>query len=236
MLDVKVGSGAFMKTVADAEALAQKMVEIGKLCGRNCAALITDMDSPLGNAIGNSLEIIEAVEVLKGEKRGDLREICVALSANMIRLAFDIDIAEAEKRVEAAIESGAAFKKMKEWISAQGGDISYIDDTSRFPKSQYSAEVISESDGFINYMDAESLGIISAQLGAGRVSKDDTIDHTAGILIAKKIGDKVQKGDVLATLYSNNKAAFDGAKAQYLNAVKIGEKAQEKPLIYKVIV
>ena len=236
VLDVKVGSGAFMKTVADAEALAQKMVEIGKLCGRNCAALITDMDSPLGNAIGNSLEIIEAVEVLKGEKRGDLREICVALSANMIRLAFDIDIAEAEKRVEAAIESGAAFKKMKEWISAQGGDISYIDDTSRFPKSQYSAEVISESDGFINYMDAESLGIISAQLGAGRVSKDDTIDHTAGILIAKKIGDKVQKGDVLATLYSNNKAAFDGAKAQYLNAVKIGEKAQEKPLIYKVIV
>ena len=236
VLDVKVGSGAFMKTVADAEALAQKMVGIGKLCGRNCAALITDMDSPLGNAIGNSLEIIEAVEVLKGEKRGDLREICVALSANMIRLAFDIDIAEAEKRVEAAIESGAAFKKMKEWISAQGGDISYIDDTSRFPKSQYSAEVISESDGFINYMDAESFGIISAQLGAGRVSKDDTIDHTAGILIAKKIGDKVQKGDVLATLYSNNKADIDGAKAQYLNAVKIGEKAQEKPLIYKVIV
>ncbi len=236
VLDVKVGSGAFMKTVADAEALAQKMVGIGKLCGRNCAALITDMDSPLGNAIGNSLEIIEAVEVLKGEKRGDLREICVALSANMIRLAFDIDIAEAEKRVEAAIESGAAFKKMKEWISAQGGDISYIEDTSRFPKSQYSAEVISESDGFINYMDAESLGIISAQLGAGRVSKDDTIDHTAGILIAKKIGDKVQKGDVLATLHSNNKADLYGAKAQYLNAVKIGEKAQEKPLIYKVIV
>lgn len=236
VLDVKVGSGAFMKTVEEAEALAQKMVEIGKLCGRNCAALITDMDSPLGNAIGNSLEIIEAVEVLKGKAHGDLREICVALASNMIRLAFNIDISEAEKRVETALESGAAFNKMKEWISAQGGDVSYIEDTSRFEKSRFSAEVLAEKSGYINYMNAEALGNISVILGAGRASKDDRIDHTAGILMLKKTSDRVNKGDVLCTLYSNNETALKTAKQQYLDAVKIGEKAAEKPLVYKVII
>lgn len=236
VLDVKVGSGAFMKTVEEAEALAQKMVEIGKLCGRNCAALITNMDSPLGNAIGNSLEIIEAVEVLKGKTHGDLREICVALASNMIRLAFNIDVDEAEKRVETALESGAAFNKMKEWISAQGGDVSYIEDTSRFEKSRFTAEILAETDGYISSMNAEALGNISVILGAGRASKDDIIDHTAGILMLKKTGDRVNKGDVLCTLYSNNEAALKTAEQQYLDAVKIGEKAEGKPLVYKVII
>lgn len=236
VLDVKVGSGAFMKTPPEAEALAQKMVEIGKLCGRNCAALITDMDSPLGNAIGNSLEIIEAVEVLKGNNHGDLREICVALASNMISLAFDMDIKAAENQVETALKSGAAFQKMKEWISAQGGDISYIEDTSLFEKSQFSAEVIAEKSGYINSMNAEALGNISVILGAGRVSKDDDIDYTAGILMLKKTGEKVNKGDTLCTLYSNNESVIQTAKEQYLDAVKIGEKAAEKPLIYKVII
>ena len=236
VLDVKVGSGAFMKTVEEAEALAQKMVEIGKLCGRNCAALITDMDSPLGNAIGNSLEIIEAVEVLKGKTHGDLRKICVALASNMIRLAFNIDVDEAEKRVETALESGAAFNKMKEWISAQGGDVSYIEDTSRFEKSRFTAEILAETDGYISSMNAEALGNISVILGAGRASKDDIIDHTAGILMLKKTGDRVNKGDVLCTLYSNNEAALKTAEQQYLDAVKIGEKAEGKPLVYKVII
>ena len=236
VLDVKVGSGAFMKKVEEAEALAQKMVEIGKLCGRNCAALISDMDSPLGNAIGNSLEIIEAVNVLSGKTKGDLREICVALASNMIRLAFNIDIAEAEKRVETALESGAAFNKMKEWISAQGGDISYIEDTSLFEKSQFSLDVLAETDGYINSMNAEVLGNISIILGAGRASKDDIIDHTAGILMLKKTGDMVNKGEVLCTLYSNNETALKTAKQQYLDAVKFGEKAAEKPLVYKVII
>ena len=236
VLDVKVGSGAFMKTVEEAEALAQKMVEIGKLCGRNCAALITNMDSPLGNAIGNSLEIIEAVEVLKGKTHGDLREICVAIASNMIRLAFNIDVDEAEKRVETALESGAAFNKMKEWISAQGGDVSYIEDTSRFEKSRFTAEILAETDGYISSMNAEALGNISVILGAGRASKDDIIDHTAGILMLKKTGDRVNKGDVLCTLYSNNEAALKTAEQQYLDAVKIGEKAEGKPLVYKVII
>lgn len=236
VLDVKVGSGAFMKTVEDAEVLARKMVEIGKLCGRNCAALITDMDSPLGNAIGNSLEIIEAIGVLNGNVKGDLREICVALASNMISLAFDIDIIEAQNRVENVLQSGAAFNKMKEWIGAQGGDVSYIEDTSRFEKSQYTAEVIAEESGYISYMNAEELGNISVLLGAGRASKDDEIDYTAGIIMLKKTGEKVNKGDALCTLFSNNEEALKTAKEQYLRAVKIGEKAAEKPLIYKVII
>ena len=125
---------------------------------------------------------------------------------------------------------------MKEWISAQGGDVSYIEDTSRFEKSRFTAEILAETDGYISSMNAEALGNISVILGAGRASKDDIIDHTAGILMLKKTGDRVNKGDVLCTLYSNNEAALKTAEQQYLDAVKIGEKAEGKPLVYKVII
>ena len=155
VLDVKVGSGAFMKTEGDAELLAESMVKIGKKCGRKMAALITDMNSPLGNNIGNALEIVEAVEVLKNKKTGDLRDICKALASEMVSLIFDISLDQAEQKVEDAIISGLALSKMREWIEAQGGDSRFIDDPSLLPTAENSLGIICETDGYITSMNAE---------------------------------------------------------------------------------
>ncbi len=235
VLDVKVGSGAFMKTPEEAEILAEKMVEIGKGCGRNIAAVLTDMDSPLGNSIGNALEVAEAVAVLKNEKKGDLRDVCVALASEMVSLVFGCSHDEAERKVITAIESGTAFNKMKQWIAAQGGDISQIDNTSLLPQAKFSTEVICEADGYITAMNAEEIGKASVMLGAGRASKETEIDYAAGIVIDKKVGDKVCRGDRLATLFYDN-GTPDNAIKCYLSAVKIETTAKEKqPLIYKII-
>ncbi len=235
VLDVKVGSGAFMKKPEDAEVLAKKMVSIGKACGRNTCAVLTDMDSPLGNNIGNALEVKEAVSVLKNEKKGDLREVCVALATEMISLVFGFSQSDAEQKVIAAIEDGSAFDKMKQWIAAQGGDISQIEDTSLLPSAKYSFEVISDTDGYITAMNAEQIGRASVMLGAGRASKDDEIDYSAGIVIDKKVGDRVEKGDRLATLYYSSGNA-DNAAECYLSALKIEPTPKSvSPLIYKII-
>lgn len=235
VLDVKVGSGAFMKTPRDAEILAEKMVRIGKSCGRNIAAVITDMDSPLGNNVGNALEVAETVSVLKNEKKGDLRDVSVALATEMVSLVFGLAHDEAEKKVVAAIEDGSAFEKMKEWIAAQGGDVSQIEDTSLLPRAKFSFDVLSDADGYITEMNAEEIGKASVMLGAGRASKEDKIDYAAGIVIHKKVGDEVKKGDLIATLYYNNGSPDNAAKC-YLSALKI-ESAQKPtpPLIHKVI-
>lgn len=235
VLDVKVGSGAFMKTPRDAEILAEKMVQIGKACGRNIAAVITDMDSPLGNNVGNALEVAETVSVLKNEKKGDLRDVSVALATEMVSLVFGLAHDEAEKKVVAAIEDGSAFEKMKEWIAAQGGDVSQIEDTSLLPRAKFGFEVLSDADGYITEMNAEEIGKASVMLGAGRASKEDKIDYAAGIVIHKKVGDEVKKGDLIATLYYNNGSPDNAAKC-YLSALKI-ESAQKPtpPLIHKVI-
>ena len=236
VLDVKVGSGAFMKTPESARQLAEKMVTIGKKCGRNMAALMTNMDSPLGFAVGNSLEVIEAVNVLCGKETGDLKTVCVALASEMVSLFKGVSVGEAEKQVEEAISSGRAFEKMKEWIAAQGGDERYIENTDLFEKTSYSHEIKAESDGFIDFMDSEKIGEASVILGAGRASKEDEIDHAAGIIIAKKTGDRIEKGDTLCTLYSNNEKAFAEAEKMYLSSLTAGkEKAEEKPLIYGVV-
>ena len=236
VLDVKVGSGAFMKTVEDACTLAEKMVEIGKRCGRNMTAVLTDMNTPLGHNVGNSLEIIEAVNVLKGEKTGDLREVCLALASNMISLSLGIPIDEALKKAENAVESGAALKKMTEWISEQGGDASYITDTSRFEKPKFSRSVKATQSGYIASMDAEKIGISAVELGAGRASKTDEIDHAAGIVIAKKTGEYVKKGDELCVLFTNNCACLDEAEHKYLDSLAFSdEKPSERPLIYGVV-
>lgn len=235
VLDVKVGSGAFMKTPRDAEILAEKMVEIGKACGRNIAAVITDMDSPLGNNVGNALEVAETVSVLKNEKKGDLREVSVALATEMVSLVFGLKHDEAEKKVVTAIEDGSAFEKMKEWIAAQGGDVSQIEDTSLLPRAKFSFEVLSDADGYITEMNAEKIGKASVMLGAGRASKEDKIDYAAGIVINKKVGDKVKKGDLLATLYYDNGSPDNAAKC-YLSALKIEPKQKSTPpLIHKII-
>lgn len=236
VLDVKMGSGAFMKTLEDAEVLAENMVKIGKGCKRNVCALITDMDTPLGTHIGNALEVKEAVRVLRGEQKGDLYEVCIALSSAMASLVLGVSVKEAEEKAIEAIESGAAFSKMRQWINAQGGDVSEIDDTEKLPKTDYSYEVKSTESGFVTKMDAEKIGVASVILGAGRENKEDKIDFGAGIVLSKKTGDKVNKGDTLCVLYSNNKEYFKSAEEKFMSAISIGENAPEKkPLVYKII-
>lgn len=236
VLDVKCGSGAFMKTLENAEILANEMVKIGKGCGRNTAALITDMDMPLGSAIGNSLEVIEAVKVLKGELDNDLKEVCVALASELISLVLSVPHNEAQKMVNDSIDSGKAYEKMKEWISAQGGDVSFIENTDKFPKAEYVYDVLADSDGYISSMDTEKIGLASVILGAGRECKEDRIDFSAGIMIYKKIGEKIYKGETIATLFTNNKSSLGDAEKMYRSAVCISAyKPEPKPLIYKVI-
>ena len=236
VLDVKVGSGAFMKTPEDAKALATKMVEIGRGCGRNMAALLTDMDSPLGRNVGNALEVIEAVGVLTGKVSGDLRDVCVALATEMVALVFGISADEAGARVEEALTSGAAFAKMKEWVAAQGGDTAPLDDISLFPQAAHAYEVKASKAGYIAAMDAEEIGKTAVLLGAGRIVKEDTIDHAAGIVIDRKVGDKVAVGDRLCTLYSNKADSLEAAAEKYRAAITVSdEKPAEKPLIYDIV-
>lgn len=232
VLDVKAGSGAFMKTAESARELARVMVDIGKALGRNMCALITDMDTPLGYAVGNSLEVMEAVSVLKGESRGDLREVCIAIASNMVALAKGIDTFEAEKQVLYAIDSGAAFKKLKEWVGAQGGNTAVLDDTSLFPKARFVYELKAEKEGFIFSMDAEKIGNAACVLGAGRLKKDDPIDYSAGIILKAKTGDFVKVGEVIALLYTSDKVLIGGAEKLYGQAVTISDtKPAEKMLI-----
>lgn len=236
VLDVKCGSGAFMKALEDAEILANEMVKIGKGCGRNTAALITDMDRPLGSAVGNSLEVIEAVQVLKGELNNDLKEVCVSLASELISLVLSVSHCEALTMVNNALNSGKAFEKMKEWISAQGGDVSFIENTDKFPKAEYVYDVLADSDGYISSMDTEKIGLASVILGAGRENKEALIDFSAGIMLYKKTGDKIFKGEKLATLFTNNKISLEDAEKMYRSALFVSSvNPERKPLIYKVI-
>lgn len=236
VLDVKVGSGAFMKTYEDAKKLARNMAAIGRSCGRNTAALLTNMDRPLGKAVGNSLEVIEAVDVLKNKEKGDLYEVCVALATEMVVLMQDCPFEQAKAMVVDAIGSGQAYAKMREWIAAQGGDASYIEDTARFKKAEYAVSVAAEKDGWIARMDAEAIGNAAVILGAGRAAKDAAIDSSAGIITEKKTGDYVKKGEVLATLFTNDKSALDPARDRYIGALEFSfEKPEDTKMIYDII-
>ena len=236
VLDVKCGSGAFMKTSDDAQKLAQAMLRIGKMCGKNITALITNMDIPLGNMVGNTLEVIEAVKVLKGEQKGDLYDLCIELGANMYSLTSSKPLEECRTLAVEAVESGRAFEKLKEIVSAQGGDVSYLDDTSKFERSRYCFEVLSECEGYISSINCEAVGHVSNMLGAGRQKKEDTIDHSAGIELCKKTGSHVNKGEVLARLYTNNKEKLEASQEKYLSAIVFSDKQPEcEPLIYKIL-
>ena len=233
LLDVKTGSGAFMKTVDSAIELAKEMVDIGSNAGKNTLALITDMDIPLGYNIGNSLEVIEAVETLRGRGPKDLTEVCIQLSANMLYLAGKGSIEECIHLANRAIEDGSAYNKFIEMVEAQGGDSNVIKDVDKFERSKYSFEVKSEYSGYINSMDTESLGIASVMLGAGRETKDSIIDFSAGIIINKKYGEYIEAGEVLATMYANDESLFEAAAKKYLEAIEIKNTRPEiKPLIY----
>lgn len=233
LLDVKTGSGAFMKTVEDSIALAEEMVRIGENAGRRTAALITNMDIPLGNNIGNSLEVIEAVNTLKGHGPADFTEVCLNLAGNMLYLAGMGTIEECIEKAKAAIADGSALKRLAAMVEAQGGDPSYILDTEKFEKAPFSYEVKAERAGYIVSMNTESCGIASSMLGAGRETKESEIDFTAGIIIKKKVGDYVEAGETMATMYTSKEVLFAAAAKRYQEAVVIAEEAPEKqPLIY----
>ena len=236
VLDVKVGSGAFMKTPDDARVLAQNMVAIGKACGRNMSALITDMDRPLGRAVGNTIEVVEAVEVLRGEKKGDLYDVCVALATEMTMLFKGISHDEAQTKVIDAIGNGAAYEKMKEWIAAQGGDIAWLERAKIGDGAEYAIPVVSPASGYITAMDTEAIGAAAVILGAGRSKKEDAIDFAAGITVEAKTGDRVEKGGTLACLYTNDRSVAETAAKRYLGALTIGPEAtEETKLIYDII-
>ncbi|WP_317367238.1 pyrimidine-nucleoside phosphorylase [uncultured Tyzzerella sp.] len=235
LLDVKTGNGAFMKNLDDSISLAQKMVTIGENCGRKMVALITDMDIPLGNNIGNSLEIVEVIDTLNGKGPKDLTDLCIKLAGNMLYLANKGTIEECENMAKQAIENGYAIKKLIEMVEAQGGDIQYIKNPNKFTKSKYSLDIVLEEDvqGYINYMDTEGLGIASTMLGAGRETKEDSIDFSAGIVLNKKVGDKVKKGDILCTLYTNDYNRIENARNKVKNSIIVREnKPKEIPLVF----
>ncbi len=236
MLDVKCGSGAFMKTGEDAKKLAEGMVTIGKMCGRNIKALITNMDVPLGFAVGNSLEVIEAIDVLKGNVRGDIREVSVCLAAGLVSSIKGISSEEAKGLCEEAIDSGRAFMKFKEWISNQGGDERYVDNTDLFPKAKYEYVIKSRSEGYISRMDAEKIGLCSCELGAGRKTANDDVDLAAGLVLSKKTGDYVKQGEEIARLYTNKEELLGHAEEIFLSALEFsGEKPKEADLIIQSI-
>ena len=236
VLDVKVGSGAFMKTLDDASLLAEKMVEIGKRCNRNMAAVLTDMNVPLGHAVGNALEVKEAVSVLKGEKIDDLREVCVTLASNLLSLTMEIPIEDAVSKVNDAIDSGLAYKKMKEWVSAQGGNVSYIENIMSYENPDKEYTLLSPESGYISEMDVQKIGNVSVILGAGRAKKEDIIDYDAGIIINKKTGDFVEKGDTLCSFRSKDETVFEQACGEYLDSIRFSQvKPEDMKLIYKVI-
>ena len=236
VLDVKYGSGAFMKTTDDAEILADNMVKIGRGCGRNVTAVLTDMNVPLGNNIGNALEVKESIQVLKGEQKDELYDVCVELSSEMVTLFKKIPVDDAKKLVVEAINSGAALNKMREWLGAQGGDVRCIDDTSYLPSAPLMYPVLSDKDGYLTETNAELIGTSAMILGAGRASKEDKIDPAAGIVLCKKPGDKVKKGEALCYLHTSDVSKIKDAEDVFRSAVKFGdEKPEKRPLIYKII-
>jgi len=231
LLDVKMGSGSFMKTYDDAKTLAKTMVSIGESVGRRTVALITNMDVPLGYAIGNSLEVVEAVNTLKGIGPEDLTEICIILAANMLYIADKGTMDECKSLAKQALYSGAALECLKKMVTAQGGDASYITDTNKFSTARYYRTVTARKDGYIVKMDTESCGIASVMLGAGRATKEDTIDYAAGIMLENKIGAKVERGETLATMYAEREDVFDAAIEEFLGAIEIGDEPPEETKI-----
>ena len=235
VLDVKVGSGAFMKTREDGEKLARQMVDIATACGRQAAALVTNMDIPLGSAVGNAIEVMEAVEILQGGGDRRLRTLCEALAAEMLCLCQGWSPAEAAARVTEAVDSGAAFEQFCRWVTAQGGDAAYLRDVSLFPTAP-AYEVCAPADGYIADMDAERIGIVGVALGAGRAKKEDAIDFAAGIRLLKKTGDAVKAGEPIAILYTNRDSVVTTATADYLAALTFAPTAPEaQELIYTVV-
>ncbi|MHC5372273.1 pyrimidine-nucleoside phosphorylase [Enterococcus sp. LJL120] len=235
VLDVTTGDGAFMKNIDDAKRLAHTMVRIGKLAGRNTMAVISDMSQPLGEAIGNSLEVVEAINTLKGHGPADLVEMCYALGSQMVVLAEKADTLEAAREMlEEALNSGKAFEKFKEMVQNQGGDVSVIEQPEKLLTAQYQIELPALKDGYVNRLVANEIGIAAMMLGAGRKTKEDEIDHSVGLMLHKKVGDQVKAGESLMTIYSNTEDIADVKELLYQN-VTIGGPTEEPPLLHGII-
>lgn len=234
VLDVKVGSGALMKTKEDCILLSKTMVDIGTLSGRSVIAMITGMQEPLGTHVGNALEVKEAIDMLSGRVKGPLLTVSLMLGEQML-VASGVcsDEKEARQRLLDALESGRGLEKLKEMIAAQGGDPQVCDDVSLLPAANEQIDVTSPQTGYIQSMDAEQIGTAAQMLGAGRLSKEDVIDLAVGLVMHKRIGDRVEKGEALATLHVNSKEKLDSARAMLTAAIKIGsEEAPKAPLLY----
>ena len=236
VLDVKTGSGAFMKTFEESENLAKEMVSIGKSAGRSVTAVITNMDIPLGNSVGNSLEVIEAIKTLKGEGESDLTDVCLTLAAQMLCMVTGEDEKACYAMAKDAIDDGSALNKLCEMISAQGGNAGVVDDFSLFKQPKHTVEISSEREGYIEHTDAEKIGLASVILGAGREIKGDPIDSSAGIVLKKKTGDRVEKGDTLAIFYTDDESKIEEAKREFFEAFTFdNKKPPAQKLIYRII-
>lgn len=239
VLDVKVGSGAFMKTEEEAIRLAQAMVDIGNHVGRQTVAVISNMDQPLGHAVGNALEVAEAIAVLQGNGPADVRELCLSLGAHMVMLGGKAqDAATARRMLEEAVQTGAAFEKMRAFVKAQGGDLAMVDDPGKLPQAARVTEVRAAGSGWVSSIDAEKIGLAAMLLGAGRETKDSAIDAGAGVVLRKKRGDAVATGDVLAELHigAGREGRAEEAAALLQQACRIGEaEVAAVPLIRAVV-
>ena len=236
VLDVKTGSGSFMKTTEKSRELAEWMVAIGKAAGKRMRALITDMDRPLGNNIGNSLEVIEAIHTLQGNGPEDLTELCVALASHMLVISDRGNYDECEKNVRRVIENGEALMTFANMVEAQGGNKEWILNPELFPEAPYSYEVKSDKSGYITGVNTEGYGVASLLLGAGRNTMADQIDFSAGIKLVKKTGDKVEIGDTLAVLYTSDESRFAASQKKLLESTFIGDtKPADEPLILDIV-
>lgn len=238
VLDVTCGSGAFMKKYEEAQKLANTMNRIGKLAGKETVCVMTNMEEPLGYAVGNNLEVIEAVKFLKGDMIQDVKEVVLELGAYMIKLAgLGDNIEENKERILEKIIDGEAYNKFLQLVENQGGDISYLEDTDKFEKSKYILEVKAEKEGYISSLDARKVGELSGTIGAGRVRKEDKIDETVGIVLAKKVGDFVKQGEVLAYIHVNDERLGKYALNELQNTYQISkEKIEKTKTILGVIV
>jgi pyrimidine-nucleoside phosphorylase len=239
VLDVKTGSGAFMKTLEESIELAQAMVSIGSMVGRETVAVITSMDQPLGYAVGNALEVLEAIDTLQGRGPEDLQELCLVLGAHMLHLGQQADSYEdGRTRLQGLIDKGYAMKKFKEFVAAQGGSPSIIDQPAMLPSAGTVEQVLAEQDGYVASIEAEEIGICAMMLGAGRETKDSKIDLSAGIMLRKKVGDPVRAGEALAELHSTNlsQTRRDEVRNKVAEAFTIvSEPVQTPPLVYATI-
>lgn len=237
VLDVKAGVGAFMRTVEEAVELAQLMVEVGRRAGRRVVALITDMNQPLGYAVGNALEVREAIETLRGEGPQDFREHCLLVAGHMLDLAQGSeDLQASKKMIEESLDNGSAYEKFKELVAAQGGDVGVVEDPEQLPRASVIETVATSQAGYIEGIHAQEVALTTMGLGAGRAVKGDPIDHSVGVVVHRKIGDRVERGDSLFTVHANSEDQRDAAVKRLVQAFSFSDEEVKPPLhLYEAI-